>query len=73
MRFASADPARRRLILSALQERGISVHRSDVEDLGELYLVRSGPGITGAREAITCVLNRRAPGWESDVEFFWPG
>jgi hypothetical protein len=72
MRFQGADPGRRDRIVSVLQGGGIEVRRSTVEEIGELYLVRSGPGVAGARETIVDVLEREAPGWQRDVEFYWP-
>jgi hypothetical protein len=72
MRFAGCDPGRRDRIVGVLQAEGIEVRRTTVADLGEIYLVRSGPGVAGARENIIDVLDRQAPGWERDVEFYWP-
>jgi hypothetical protein len=72
MRFGCGDPGRRDRIVGVLQAQGIEVRRSTVEDLGEIYLVRSGPGVAGARRTIVDVLDRQAPGWERDVEIYWP-
>jgi hypothetical protein len=72
MRFGCGDPVRRDRIVGVLQAQGIEVRRSTVEDLGEIYLVRSGPGVAGARRTIVDVLDRQAPGWERDVEIYWP-
>jgi hypothetical protein len=72
MRFGCDDPGRRDRIVGVLQAQGIEVRRSTVEDLGEIYLVRSGPGVAGARRTIVDVLDRQAPGWERDVEIYWP-
>jgi hypothetical protein len=72
MRFGGGDPRRRDRVVGVLRAQGIEVRRTTVEDLGEIYLVRAGPGVAGAREAIVDVLDSHAPGWERDVEFFWP-
>ena len=47
------------------------VIRSDVEGLGELYLLRANAGLA-ARGDITAMLQEHVPGWEDDVDFYWP-
>jgi hypothetical protein len=54
-----------------LQSHGYDVRRSDVEGLGELYLLRANAGLA-ARGPITDALHRHVPGWEADVDFYWP-
>jgi hypothetical protein len=71
IRFADADPRRRDHIVQVLQDHGLDVRRSDVDGLGELYLLRASPD-HAARGEITDLLERRAPGWQSTVEFYWP-
>lgn len=71
IRFARADAVRRERIVSVLQSHGYDVRRSDVEGLGELYLLRANAGLA-ARGPITDALHRHVPGWEADVDFYWP-
>jgi len=71
IRFARADAVRRERIVSVLQSHGYDVRRSDVEGLGELYLLRANAGLA-ARGPITDALHRHVPGWEADVAFYWP-
>jgi hypothetical protein len=71
IRFAGADTVRRERIVSVLQSHGYDVRRSDVEGLGELYLLRAKAGLA-ARGQITDALHRHVPGWEADVDFYWP-
>jgi hypothetical protein len=73
MRFARGDLRRRDRIVSLLRAQGIDVRRTTVEDVGgQIYLVRSGAGVASARETIVELLDTQAPGWESDVVFYWP-
>ena len=71
IRFGRTDEVRRERIVSVLKSHGYDVRRSDVEGLGELYLLRANAGLA-ARGHITDVLHRHAPGWEQDVDFHWP-
>jgi hypothetical protein len=71
IRFASADPARRDRIVRVLQDHGLDVRRTDVDGLGELYLLRADAGL-GARGMITDLLERHVPGWQAAAEFYWP-
>jgi hypothetical protein len=71
IRFAGANTVRREQIVSVLQSHGYDVRRSDVEGLGELYLLRANAGLA-ARGDITDTLHRHVPGWEADVDFYWP-
>jgi hypothetical protein len=71
IRFGHADTGRRERIVSVLQSHGYDVRRSDVEGLGELYLLRANAGLA-ARGHITEALHRHVPGWEADVDFYWP-
>jgi hypothetical protein len=71
IRFARTDVVRRERIVSVLQNHGYEVRRSDVEGLGELYLLRANAGLS-ARGHITDALHRHVPGWEEDVDFYWP-
>jgi hypothetical protein len=71
IRFASADPARRDRIVRVLQDHGLDVRRTDVDGLGELYLLRAHAGL-GARGMITDLLERHVPGWQAAAEFYWP-
>jgi len=71
IRFAGADPRRRDHIVRVLQDHGLDVRRSEVDGLGDLYLLRAQP-TRSARGEITDLLERRAPGWQSAAEFYWP-
>jgi hypothetical protein len=71
IRFAGADPARRDRIVRVLQDHGIDVRRTAVEGLSDLYLLRANTG-PAARGAITDLLERHVPGWQSSVQFYWP-
>jgi hypothetical protein len=71
IRFAGTDDVRRKRIVSVLQSHGYDVRRSDVEGLGELYLLRANAGLA-ARGHITDALHRHVPGWEQEVDFYWP-
>ena len=71
IRFAGADPGRRDRIVQVLQDHGIDVRRGAVDGLGDLYLLRTNAGLA-ARQAITEVLERKVPGWQAAVEFYWP-
>ena len=71
IRFGRVDTGRRERIVSVLQSHGYEVRRSDVEGLGELYLLRANAGL-GARGHITEALHRHVPGWEADADFYWP-
>ena len=71
IRFPGTDVARRERIVRVLEEHGYVLRRSEVSGLGELYLLRAGAGLA-ARGHITDTLGRHVPGWEADVEFYWP-
>jgi hypothetical protein len=71
IRFARTDDVRRDRIVDALQRHGYDVIRSDVEGLGELYLLRANAGLS-ARGDISAMLTEHVPGWEDDVDFYWP-
>jgi hypothetical protein len=71
IRFAGADPGRRDRIVGVLKEHGIDVRRGAVDGLDDLYLLRANAG-PAARGAITDLLERTVPGWESVVSFSWP-
>jgi hypothetical protein len=71
IRFASADPGRKDQIVRVLQEHGIDVRRSQVEGIGELYLLRANAGL-GARGKIMDLLEREVPGWQAEAKFYWP-
>jgi hypothetical protein len=71
IRFGRADDVRRERIVSVLQSHGYDIRRSEVEGLGELYLLRANAGLS-ARGHITDALHRHVPGWEADVDFYWP-
>jgi hypothetical protein len=71
IRFARGDAERRDQIVNLLQEHGYEMRRTDVEGLGDLYLLRANAGLD-ARGHITDTLHRHVPGWEADVDFYWP-
>jgi hypothetical protein len=71
IRFGRTADVRRQRIVSVLQSHGYDIRRSDVEGLGELYLLRANAGLA-ARGHITDALHRHVPGWEADVDFYWP-
>jgi arginine repressor len=74
LRFASAEPDRRDRIVRALKDGGIEVRRSTVdEDLGELYLIRARVPFEPVRRSVIELLERDVPGWQDDVEIYWPG
>jgi len=71
IRFASADPERKDQIVRVLQEHGIDVRRSQVEGIGELYLLRANAGLA-SRGTIMDLLEREVPGWQAEAKFYWP-
>ncbi|MEA2323290.1 MAG: hypothetical protein QOD81_3140 [Solirubrobacteraceae bacterium] len=72
LRFADAEPARRDRIVRLLRDEGIEVRRSTVEELGELYLMRAGVPVDPVRRSVTDLLERNVPGWQDDLEIYWP-
>jgi hypothetical protein len=72
LRFASTEPALRDRIVGLLRDAGLDVRRSTVEGFGEIYLMRAGLPIEPVRESVTDLLEHNVPGWQDDVESYWP-
>jgi hypothetical protein len=47
------------------------VRRTDVDGLGDLYLLRASAGLA-VRGTITELLEDNVPGWQAAVQFYWP-
>jgi hypothetical protein len=71
IRFASVDPGLRDRIVRVLKDHGVDVRRTDVDGLGDLYLLRANAGLA-ARGMITDLLEDHVPGWQAAVQFYWP-
>ena len=71
IRFASVEPGRKDQIVQVLLDHGIDVRRSEVEGIGELYLLRANAGLA-ARGTIVDLLEREVPGWQDEAVFYWP-